>query len=215
MTTPPAQPKIYRIVHVDRLQPIVATGAMLSDAQMQLRQPAGTNIGIDKIKQRRLTIPVDCHLNTAVGEFVPFYFCPRSIMLYVIHRGNHPDLAYQGGQRSIIHLEADLQRVVAWAQQNSVRWAFTSSNAGAYYTQHYKDLAQLPLLNWPAIANTDFRSDDVKEAKQAEFLVYRAFPWTLIDRIGVISAAVRTQVYAALATSAHRPVVDVRPDWYY
>jgi hypothetical protein len=43
---------------------------------------------------------------------VPFYFCPRSLMLFVIYRQNHPDLAYRDGQEPIVHQEADLHEVV-------------------------------------------------------------------------------------------------------
>jgi hypothetical protein len=36
-------------------------------------------------------------------------------MLYMIHRGNHPELSYHGGQGEILHLEADLHASVACA----------------------------------------------------------------------------------------------------
>jgi len=37
------------------------------------------------IKARRLyDLEVDCHPGTKVGEYVPFYFCPWSIMLYLL-----------------------------------------------------------------------------------------------------------------------------------
>ena len=69
------------------------------------------------IKARRLfELEVDCHPGTKVGEYVPFYFCPRSIMLYLFYRGNHPDLDYTGGQRPLVHLEADVHEVVEWAK---------------------------------------------------------------------------------------------------
>jgi hypothetical protein len=55
MTYPiPAQPKIYHIVHYDKLPAILASGVLLSDAEMIQRKPAGTIIGMDKIKKRRL-----------------------------------------------------------------------------------------------------------------------------------------------------------------
>ena len=63
---------------------------------------------------------------TNVGDYVPFYFCPRSIILYVIYRRNHPQLKYLGGQEEIIHLEADLTSVVQWADENQRRWALTN-----------------------------------------------------------------------------------------
>jgi hypothetical protein len=77
---------------------------------------------------------LDCHPGTKVGEYVPFYFCPRSIMLFLLHKGNHVDLTYRGGQRPIVHLEADLRTVVEWADSIERRWAFGNRNAGARYS---------------------------------------------------------------------------------
>ena len=52
---PPRHPKIYHIVHVDRLPSIVAAGYLWCDAEVVRRAPPGTTIGMNKIKQRRLT----------------------------------------------------------------------------------------------------------------------------------------------------------------
>jgi ssDNA thymidine ADP-ribosyltransferase DarT-like protein len=125
----------------------------------------GTTIGMGGIKARRLGLPVECHPGDHVGDFVPFYFCPRSIMLCVIHCANHPELTYRGGQEPIVHLEADLHEVIAWADGNGRKWAFSLSNAGAYYTQFRARVDQLDDVNWPAVAATDFRGADVKEGK--------------------------------------------------
>ena len=215
MTLPPDRPKIFHIVHVDRLASIIAHDGLLSDAMMAARQGAGTTIGMSSIKQRRLRLPVNCHQGTCVGEYVPFYFCPRSIMLYMIHRANHPELAYRGGQGPIVHLEADLQRVVAWADADGRRWAFSLSNAGAFYSQFRSRLDQLDQVNRPAVAASDFRPIDVKEGKQAEFLVHQTFPWELVERIGVVTPGVAQQALNAMQGIAHRPRVEIRPDWYY
>ena len=210
----PAHPKIYHIVHVDNLASIVADGCLWSDAVMVQRQ-GGTVIGMGSIKQRRLGLPVSSHNGLRVGDCVPFYFCSRSIMLYVIHCANHPELTYRGGQQPIVHLEADLHRVVQWAVANGRRWAFSLSNAGAFYTQFRAELAQLGEINWDAVAATDFRPADVKEAKQAEFLVQDSFPWHLVERIGVHSQAIVPRVASAMQGAAHRPVIEIKRDWYY
>jgi hypothetical protein len=210
----PAQPKIYHIVHVDNLASIVADGYLWSDAEMVKRQ-GGRVIGMESIKQRRLKLPVSSHPGAHVGEFVPFYFCSRSIMLYVIHCANHPELAYRGGQQPIVHLEADLQQVVAWAEVNGRRWAFSLSNAGAYYTQFRTGLDRLDEINWDAVVATDFRPADVKEGKQAEFLVEESFPWSLVERIGIHSQGIAPRVAAAMQGAAHRPGVEIRREWYY
>jgi ssDNA thymidine ADP-ribosyltransferase, DarT len=61
----------------------------------------------------------------------------------------------------------------------------------------------------------DFQPADVKEGKQAEFLVHQSFPWELVERIGVVSQGVAQRVANAMEGSAHRPRVEIRPDWYY
>jgi hypothetical protein len=210
----PSPIKLYHIAHVDRLPSIVATGGLLSDAMVQAQALSGTMIGMNHIKQRRLTeLQLSSHPGLFVGACVPFYFCPRSVMLYLIHRRN-AELAYQGGQASIIHLQADLGAVVAWANAQPVRWAFTLSNAGSYFFEDRNDLARLGEINWVAVQATNW-SGGLKEGKQAEFLLEQHFPWLLIERIGVESAAVYRQVVNALPAHGHRPPVEVRPDWYY
>src|SRR5213594_3136416 len=109
MPEPAAKPKIYHIVHVDRLPSIIADDFLWCDAVMMERPNVGTTIGMSSIKERRLSLDLGCHPGLPVGRCVPFYFCPRSVMLFLIHRANHPDLMYRDGQEPIIHLEADLR----------------------------------------------------------------------------------------------------------
>lgn len=216
----PSQPRVYHIVHVDRLASIIRDGCLWSDAVLVGMQRPGTVIGMNSIKLRRLNeLQLASHPGLFVGQCVPFYFCPRSIMLYLIHRANHEELNYRGGQGPIVHLEGELHAAVAWAQNNGRRWAFTLSNAGAYYFEDRCNLNQLGEVNWAAVAANQWSgagiSRQVKEGKQAEFLVERSVPWSLIRRIGTSSRAVAQQVAAAMQGAVHRPVVEVRPDWYY
>jgi hypothetical protein len=216
MTPPPARPKIYHITHVDNLTRIASAGELLSDRLILESGGPVQAIGMSAIKRRRIEeLEVSCHQGTKVGNYVPFYFCPRSVMLYVIHMANHPELSYRGGQGPIVHLEADLHKVIRWAGAAGRRWAFSLSNAGAYYTEFRSRVEDLHQLDWNAIAATDFRADEVKEGKQAEFLLHRRFPFDLIERIGVHSATIRARALHAIAGAAHRPMIEVRPDWYF
>ena len=209
----PAQPRIYHIVHVDRLPSIIAAGGLLCDAEMARREPIGTTIGMNDIKRRRLELNLGSYPDLRVGACVPFYFCPRSVMLYVISQANHPQLSYRGGQGPIIHLEADLRSTVAWAEESGLRWAFTLSNAGARYFEDRSDLEQLDEIDWNAVQALDWRR--CKEGKQAEFLIEQRFSWEHVSRIGVLSPQVGHRVTAALQTAAYRPPVEVRREWYY
>ncbi len=211
MTSPPARPKIYHIVHVDNLASIVADGGLLPDSVMARRQ--ASVIGNNEIKADRLRLPVDCHPGTCVGEYVPFYLCPRSVMLYVISKRNHPNVAYREGQGPVVHLMADLHETVEWATSVGRKWAFTDINAANRAADFYRDLAQLGQLNWAAIATNQWVS--CRDHKMAEFLMHEAFPWELVQGVGVLSEAVGKQAIAAFGKADHRPPVKVKREWYY
>ena len=217
---PPERPKIYHIIHVDRLPSVLAAGCLWSDAEMVNRPDTGTVIGMNEIKQRRLNeLTLASHPDLRVGECVPFYFCPRSVMLYLIWQGNHVNLTYRGGEGPIIHLEADLRSAVEWANDVGHRWAFTLSNAGARYFEDRSSLDALHEIDWDSVAASTWSGRDVpssvKHGKQAEFLLERHFPWELVERVGVRSVDIVQQVSAAMAGAAHKPAVEIRKDWYY
>jgi hypothetical protein len=216
MSTPPARPSIFHITHVDNLASIVADGGLLCDRGMIERGGPPRAIGMSNIKRRRIEqLEVGCHPGTRVGDYVPFYFCPRSVMLFVIDRANHPELTYRGGQEPIVHLEANLHGVIAWADRNRRPWCFSLANAGARYAEFRSRAAELNQLDWLAIAAQDFRSSEVKERKQAEFLLHERFPWELVERVGVCSEAVQARAAEAIQAAPHRPPVEVRRAWYY
>jgi len=212
---PPTSPQIFHIVHYDRLPSILASNALFCDSVIQQHVVSGSTIGMGSIKSDRLNLPVHCHPGTMVGDFVPFYFCPRSVMLYLLHRSNHPELAYKGGQGPIVHLEARFDEAVAWAQETGKEWAFTASNAAARYTQFYRDRKDLSRINWDAVRANLWRDAAIKEGKQAEFLVRHSFPWSLFRRIGVSSQGVYSQVASIISNAAHKPRIEIKTDWYY
>lgn len=215
MSLVPANPKIYHITHADNLAAIQRAGGLRSDAAMiRLGGPA-TSIGMGNIKQRRLDLPVKCHAGDCVGDYVPFYFCPRSIMLYLIHRANHSELAYRGGQQPILHLEADRNEAVEWAHVQGQRWAFSLSNASTLYTEFRARLDQLNEVDWAAVTSLDFRDALIKEGKQAEFLLLEFFPWNLVRRIGVMDNGIYGNVARAIVGAAHKPALEVRREWYF
>jgi ssDNA thymidine ADP-ribosyltransferase, DarT len=221
----PEQPKIYHILHVDRLASVVADGYLWSDAEVLRRQTGGTTIGMSRIKARRLNeLHLTSHRDLRVGQCAPFYFCFRSVMLFLIHCKNE-ELTYKGGQGPIVHLQADLHLVVDWATQNNKRWAFTLSNAGANYFEDHSNVERLGKINWDAVQALKWSGSgvagSVKEGKQAEFLVERGFPWHLVERIGYLNKSISptcevlASITDALKGATHRPVVEKCNHWYY
>lgn len=211
----PQNPKIYHIVHIDRLASILNNGCLWSDSKVNRRNPGGTTIGMDRIKRRRLEeLTLTGYPDLYVGQCVPFYFCPRSVMLFMFHKNNSQDITYHGGQEPIVHLVADLQKTVTWANANNKRWAFTSSSAGSYYFDSYTDLDQLDRINWNAVNEEQSWSNCI-EAKQAEFLIEEQFPFELVEQIGVHSQQYYQNVNQIISVMRNRPTVEIKPNWYY
>jgi hypothetical protein len=133
-------------------------------------------------------------------------------MLYAIFKGHEN---YRGGQEPVIHLEADMNAAVLWAESQGLRWAFTTSNAGTSFYEDYSDLEDLNKISWPCVNANDWRDKDIRCAKQAEFLLESRFPWHLIEQIGVQSNGVHREVANNISGQAHKPVIQVQRSWYY
>ena len=206
MTLDPTKTLIYHITDVENLPGILAEGGLHSDAVMAQRHP--TVIGHDHIKRRRREeLRVICCGMRFVGEFVPFYFCPRSPMLYTINLGNTGRPV--GCQRSIVHLMSTVAVGVALGRA----WAISDGNAGASYTSFYSGLDALESLDWDAIHATSWKSRT--HQKSAELLVADFCPWAAIHKIGCHNGGVANQVAALLRDQPHRPLVETKPEWYY
>ena len=208
-------PKIYHILHLDRLRSLIRSQSLLSDALVREKHLEGTTIGMDTIKDRRLhKCQLRSHPGLFVGQCVPFYFCPRPVMLYMIHKRN-AGLTYQDGQEKIIHLVGDLQKTIAYANSQKLRWAFTTSNAASSWFSDYADLNYLDEVHWDII-NSDTWAGN-QEWKQAEFLIENCMPWALIDEIAVFDEQIYHQVNYILETEniTHPPKVTIKREWYY
>ena len=209
--------KLYHIVHVDKLPFILNSGRagqLMCDNDVQKQHLLGTAIGMSKIKERRMKeLTLRSHPDLYIGDCVPFYFCPRSIMLYMFYQNNHPDIEYRGGQNPIVHLVFKMVDVIEWASQNKRRWAFTDSNAGSRYFNDYCELSYINSLNWDAIKTNSW--SNCIEAKQAEFLVENSLPWNLVKGIGVYSLEYYHKVCEATAYAIHKPTIKVKCEWYY
>lgn len=200
---------IYHITHVDNLNGIIGAGCVWCDEQRTARDLASTNIGYTHIKQRRMRRPVTVAAGGMLGGYVPFNFCPRSVMLYVISQG-HED--YRGGQRPIVHLVSSIQSVLATGRP----WFFTDRHADLGYATQIDSLDRLNEVDWSTMPVRQWGGDqELKEKRQAEFLVHESLPWTAVEAIGVLDEALAAQVRSILAGAAHRPRVEIHRDWYY
>ena len=148
-----------------------------------------------------------------LADYVPFYFAPRSPMLYTINRGNVE--GYQEGQGPVLHLVSSTERVTA----SGLPFTFTNGHAEMLTSSFYEYLTDLDKVDWEIMRTTIWRdtADDGtrKWRRQAEFLVHNRFPVELIAGIGVISNKIADSVKQILAETGHQIQVAARPNWYY
>ena len=202
---------VYHITHVDNLPSIIHRGGLVCDRNAQ--EACIVHIGHRHIKERRMNRAVPLPPFGAVGDYVPFYFAPRSPMLYAIHHGFVE--GYEGGQMGVIHLVASVEAVA----QCRLRWVFTDGHADMVpLTSFYNDLADLNNIDW-SVMNSRYWFDtnedpDRKRRRQAEFLVHEFFPWDQVSLIGVHDDAVATQVHAVIDGFADQPSVEEKSSWY-
>ncbi len=209
----PIPPPIYHFTLINHLQSLIAAGGLLSKNAMQQAGIDSTNIAHQSIQDRRATTLVPCSVCGTLHDYVPFYFAPRSPMLYTIHRGNVK--GYEGGQEPLIYLVSTAQAV----QAANLHFAFTDGHGIMALTDFFDDLAQLNQVDWDVMKsqywNDTLEDNDRKRRRQAEFLVHNFFPWQLVTEIGVINSKISAQVVQSLQNATHQPVVKVYPNWYY
>jgi len=198
---------IYHITHLNNLQSIVEHQRLWSDSQRIARKIDNVNIGHSHIKQRRLTRAVPVAANGFLGDYVPFNFCNRSVMLCAHYYGSVE--GYSDGQPPIVHLVSSVEAVFATGRP----WAFTDRHADLAYTRFFDNWARCNEVDWNAMHLTWWK--DKKEERQAEFLVHDWLPWACVEKIGVYNYAIAERVKKAIFNAKHCPPIVVETGWYY
>lgn len=204
---------IYHITPIDNLRLILEAGGMWAKRVLDQEDTGYTSMAHLTIQDRRAHTPVPCEPGGILHDYVPFYFAPRSPMLYTISRGNVA--GFSGGQGSVVHIVSTAQAV----RNAGPRFVFTDGHGIMAFTEFFVDLADLDKVDWDIMsadqwADTDDDTDR-KRRRQAEFLVHEQFPVNLIQEIGVMNQTKKNETAAALAEFDLTIPVVIRPGWYY
>ncbi|WP_081596201.1 DarT ssDNA thymidine ADP-ribosyltransferase family protein [Rhodopirellula baltica] len=113
------------------------------------------------------------------------------------------------------HLQADMNACALWANQNKKPIAFSTSNAGSFTADFYNQKNDLDKIDWNAVNARDFRGRLTQERKQAEFLMFDWFPWSLVEHVGVFDQNRLKLVQAAIAAGSHQPTIQIENSWYF
>lgn len=205
--------KVLHFTHIDHLRTIVERG-LLSDTLAHEGGVLSTEVGNTGIKDRRRIRQVPFGAGGCVADYVPFYFAPRSPMMYAIANGNVT--TYTGGTARLIYLVTSLERLAVVGCQPLL----TDRNAALAYAEYRlfdpSDLLDDGFIDWEVMGAKywgDF--DDGRERRMAEALVHRDVPWDAVLAIVVQNEAIANEVRAVLASVGSTLEVHVRPRWYF
>jgi len=204
---------VYHITHINNLEAIIDEGGLRCDRAVADRQLAERSLAHTHIKERRAKKPVPVCAGGTLADYVPFYFGPRSPMLFVISRGGVE--GHAEGQGPVLHLEASAERIA----DAGLSYAFTDGHAVMAYSDFYDDLSDLSCVDLDLMKERYWQDtnddNDRKRRRQAEFLVHDFLPWDLVERIGVLNATYCGRVEELVAGCPHTPEVTVARGWYY
>ncbi|SDW60534.1 type II toxin-antitoxin system toxin DNA ADP-ribosyl transferase DarT [Nitrosomonas communis] len=223
---PAPQPvRLFHITAITNLSAICTSGALVSK---NLGASAGINYqniahqGAQSVRGYR---NVPDPPGGTVHDFVPFYFAPRSPMLYAINGGRVTGCELR--QKDIVYLETSVDRVTA----HGAAFVFYDRNATLAFSTPYTDLAKLHdaiawhlLMESPTLDGfckywqnnpSSLRYADRMERRQAEFLVKDRVSLDVFLRIGVIDQAAADKVNSILAVSGVNLRVDIMQNWYF
>lgn len=204
---------IYHITHKDNLEGIIARNSLVAQSSTAKAPISYCNIAHTTIQDRRSQTPVPCGPGGYLHDYVPFYFAPRSPMLYAIHCGNVENCT--AGQADIVYLVSSAESVAT----SGLEFVFTDGHGIMALSEFYDNLENLDAIDWDVMkgrywADTD-DDPDRKRRRQAEFLVYGSFPWERIEMIAVMNKEIGSKMKDTISHATKKPRIEVKPEWYY
>jgi hypothetical protein len=157
------------------------------------------------IKMVRRMKPVPVHPYRFVGDYVPFYYAPRSPMMSAISYGHVPRYT---DSKNLVYLVSSLAAV----DTAGLSWVCTDGNARTATTQFFNSWTDLEeQTDWEVMharywANTE-SDGDRKRRRMAELLVLDYFPLELVSAIFVHNQRVAEKIRTSLPSQLE-PQVD-------
>lgn len=205
----------FRIEHIDNLEHILLHG--MPTREHPAMNPNHVFIGnkeLTDVRHAWLVRPRDLNATDAVrfetlGQYVPFYFGPKSPMLYMIVNGLKG--VPRRSQSEIVYVCCNVRTVI----NAGVRFAFTDGYATKRFSNFYSDPKNLDMVPWDAVyaGQWDNSEDnfDRERKKQAELLVYKHVPPEWVNTIVVYDDKARTFAQGLVERLGHRANVIVNP----
>lgn len=203
--------QIFRITHINNLPFILQNGLHYYNAA--IKDPTFTAIGFPTLVAYRNDRQVPLAPGGTLADYIPFYFWYKSPMLYVIHKGNDPEVI-STPQQDIIYLISSFEVL----QSCNCRFLFTDRHAKLDYAHFYEKPEDIKQLNWEYIKMDQWGRSygaERKEMKQAECLVHHYMPCEAIIGIAVMNEKALEKVNNYLHEAELNIQVKIKPNFYF
>ncbi len=214
--------KLFHITHVGNLESILSDGNLYPKNAIKAEKIH--TIANEDVQRRRAATLVPLPPAGNLHDYVPFYFAPRSPMLFCNYKGTHADAS---PQEEIIYLCTTAQNVAANHQ-----YLFYDRHAILTHAQSFNQLSDLEEIEWSLFFEPPTldgfskywqdRSDAAHptwiyrmEVRQAEFLVHQQLDIEAIETIAVSNRTMKEAVEATLQAHGSELKVLIKPEWYY
>lgn len=211
----PVPTQVLHFTRVEHLPAIVAHG-LLSDARARDQGLISVEIGNTRIKSSRSMTAVPVHPRGVVADYVPFYFAPRSPMMYSIHHGRVP--TYQDGCGRLVYLVTTLE----WLQASGLEIVLTDRNAVLRVADFWNLADGEPVddfIDWPLMTERYWYSTDEypdrMERRMAECLVHNRVPFDAFEVVVARDQHTANEATTLLSRARAAVHVTVRPHWYF
>ncbi|WP_415977467.1 DUF4433 domain-containing protein [Rhodococcus sp. 077-4] len=206
---------ITHFTHLDNMAAIVEHG-LASDAVVQNNGRMTTEAGNLRIKSQRRDRTIDIPPGGCVADYIPFYFAPRSPMLYSLKMGNVP--TFQGDTHDFVYIVTSTEDLVSLG----LTLVVTDRNAALDYAEMNYEHQCDDLVDWDLMRVKMWRSTDEdptrRERRMAECLVRETIPFSVIANLVVYGNSQRDKVEDMLESKGigeDSCIVHVKPDWYF
>lgn len=199
------------MIHYHNLDGILSYGIHCPNSKVQI--PDYINIGNTNLIEHRNTITIELEPYGTLSDYVPFYFCPRSPMLYCVHY--KVNTSFFGPQSEIIYLVSSVEKI----EKAGLQYIFTDGHAKIQFSKFFNNRNDLLKLDWNVINDNKWNNTDLdpdrKRRKQAEFLVYESLPLECLEGIAVYNEDILNYVNDVLAKHNKQLYTNIKKDWYY
>lgn len=206
----PEKALVFRIVHIDNLPWILRHGLHCRNATST--DPAFREIGNPDLIAKRAHRNIPIGPGGTLSDYVPFYFTPRSPMLFNLKTGWN---VARVPMRDIAVLVSSLPTLVA----QGIPFVFSDRHAYLAAARFSADLRDLDRIDWPRLQACDFKRDpdepDKFERYEAEALVHRQLPVAALLAIAGSHRDVEDRLRAMVDAAGVPLQIVIRPGWFF